>query len=211
MKNLADIYLLYKNIFNKNQYVLGLVLGSNNLFAAFEQYFFFKVAINAQLLKQATTTNHDKPPQTSTNDHKPSADDHKLPANNHKPPANNHKLPSDDHKLPAITTNHQQTTTTDHNPEANSHKPPPNEHKPPASDHKPLTNNHKRPNRHFSNSNYLIFSKLEMRHSLTAVHKHRHVNSLRNLICISQATYDILIGWSGGTAKAATLEFCSSQ
>ena len=140
--------------------------------------FFFKVAINAQLLKQATTTNHDKPPQTSTNDHKPSADDHKLPANKHK-------LSSNDHKLPAITTNHQQTTTTDHNPEANSHKPPPNEHKPPASDHKPLTNNHKRPNRHFSNSNYLIFSKLEMRHSLTAVHKHRHVNSLRNLICIS--------------------------
>ena len=36
MKNLAGIFLLFKNVFNKNQYVLGLVLGSNNLSAAFE-------------------------------------------------------------------------------------------------------------------------------------------------------------------------------
>ena len=29
-----------------DQYVLGLVLGSDNLFATFDQYLFFKLAIN---------------------------------------------------------------------------------------------------------------------------------------------------------------------
>ena len=40
------IFLLLKNVFNMDQYVLGLVLRSSNFFAAFEKYLFFKLAIN---------------------------------------------------------------------------------------------------------------------------------------------------------------------
>ena len=37
---------LFKNVSNMHQYVLGLVLGSSNLFATFEWYLFFKLEIN---------------------------------------------------------------------------------------------------------------------------------------------------------------------
>ena len=33
---ITGIFLMFKNIFNMDKYVLGLVLGSNNLFATFE-------------------------------------------------------------------------------------------------------------------------------------------------------------------------------
>ena len=33
---ITGIFLLFKNVFNMYQYVLGLVLGSNNLFATFQ-------------------------------------------------------------------------------------------------------------------------------------------------------------------------------
>ena len=33
---ITDIFLLFRKVFNMDQYVLGLVLGSNNLFATFE-------------------------------------------------------------------------------------------------------------------------------------------------------------------------------
>ena len=39
------------------------------------------------------TGNDHKPPQTSTNDHKPPVYDQKPPANNHKPVENNHRQP----------------------------------------------------------------------------------------------------------------------
>ena len=36
MKNWRNIFLLFKNVFNMDQYVLGIVLGSDNFLATFE-------------------------------------------------------------------------------------------------------------------------------------------------------------------------------
>ena len=44
--NNGYLLFLFKNVSNMYQYVLGLVLGSSNLFATFEWYLFFKLAIN---------------------------------------------------------------------------------------------------------------------------------------------------------------------
>ena len=40
------IFLLFKNVFNMDQYDLGLALRPNNFFDTFEQYLFFKVNID---------------------------------------------------------------------------------------------------------------------------------------------------------------------
>ena len=60
----------------------------------------YLATFESQLLKQATTSNDQKPPKTSTNDYKPPANDHKPPVNDKKSPANDHKPPANDHKLP---------------------------------------------------------------------------------------------------------------
>ena len=65
------------------------------------------------LLKQATTTNHHKTLQTTTNHQQTTTNHHKRPpttTNDHQPPANNQKLSQATTNHKQTTTNHQQTT-----------------------------------------------------------------------------------------------------
>ena len=96
-----------------------------------KDHLFYRAPPNAELLKQATSTNKYIRPQISTNDHRPPANDHKTPANNRKPPANICKPPASNHKPPT-----------------NNCKSPANDHKQPPSEYKLPRNDHKRPHLH---------------------------------------------------------------
>ena len=74
------------------------------------------------LLKQATTTNHRKPPANDLKPPETAANLQQTTTNDHKPPANNHKPPQ-------TTSKRLQTTTNDLESPANDYKLPTNKHK----------------------------------------------------------------------------------